>query len=90
MITRVILVTILLLLIARAVTMLLRGVLVGSGASPGTRAKRAPVKLARDPVCGTHVTPRSGLSLTAGGTTHFFCSDECRRKYQKHHSGRDA
>ena len=86
MITRVILITIVLLLVARAITMLLRGVLVGSGVSPDRRAKRTPVKLARDPVCGTHVAPRSALSLTAGGTTHFFCSDECRSKFQKHQS----
>ena len=86
MITRVILVTIVLLLIARAITMLVRGVLVGSGVTPDTRAKRAPVKLARDPVCGTHVAPRTALSLTSGGTTHFFCSEQCRSKYQKHQS----
>jgi YHS domain-containing protein len=85
-ITRVILITIVLLLVARAITMLVRGVLVGSGITPDTRAKRTPVKLARDPVCGTHVAPRTSLSLTAGGTTHYFCSDECRRTYQKHQS----
>jgi YHS domain-containing protein len=40
------------------------------------------VKLVRDPVCGTFVAPGTALSLSAGGTTHYFCSDECRSKYR--------
>ena len=46
----------------------------------GGRAKPA-VKLVRDPVCGTFVQPRTALSATAGGQTHYFCSEECRAKY---------
>jgi len=34
-------------------------------------------------VCGTFVSPRDSLSLTAGGATHFFCSDACRDRFRK-------
>jgi len=41
------------------------------------------VKLVRDPVCGTWVSPRESLGLRAGDTTHYFCSDKCRAKFAK-------
>jgi YHS domain-containing protein len=39
------------------------------------------VKLQRDPVCGTYVTPGSALTTTAAGTTLYFCSEKCRNEY---------
>ncbi|MBI3050266.1 MAG: YHS domain-containing protein [Acidobacteria bacterium] len=54
-------------------------------AAPGG-PRRAPVKLVRDPVCGTYVPPRAALSLTSGGSTHYFCSEECRKKFDSRQS----
>lgn len=82
MIVRVILVAILLLLVVRALNILVRGIAVGSRPPSGRRPPGRPVKLARDPVCGTHVAPRPSLSLTAGGRTHYFCSEACREKFR--------
>ena len=81
--TRIILLAVLAFVIVRALRVLVRGVMVGAASSPQqpTRA----VKLARDPVCGTHVSPRSALSISSGGTTYYFCSEECRRKFQATH-----
>ena len=52
------------------------------GARPGAApAARQPVKMTKDPVCGTFVVPGKALSLTAGGRTHWFCSERCRAEY---------
>ncbi|MBI4263898.1 MAG: YHS domain-containing protein [Acidobacteria bacterium] len=78
---RYLLLTILLLLVARAFWRLMDGVIEAAGGTSRSRGRAPAVKLVRDPVCGTYVTPRSALSLTAGGGTHYFCSEECRRKF---------
>jgi YHS domain-containing protein len=82
---RFLLLAILLLLIARAFWRLVDGIIEAaggrsrrSGASPSAPA----VKLVRDPVCGTYVAPANALSLTSGGTTHYFCSEDCRKKFR--------
>jgi YHS domain-containing protein len=78
---RVLLIAIVVLLIARAFWRVVDGILEGAGG----RSKRGgsePVKLVRDPVCGTYVAPTAALSLSAGGSTHYFCSEECRAKYR--------
>ena len=81
--TRIILLVVLAFLIARALRMLLRGVIVGATGRPPDRPSSArTVKLARDPVCGTHVAPDSALSISSGGTTYYFCSAECRDKFR--------
>lgn len=38
--------------------------------------------LVEDPVCHTYIPRQGADSLTVGKTTHYFCSPECRRKYQ--------
>jgi YHS domain-containing protein len=77
---RFILLTILFILVARAFWKLMDGVMAAArGRGEGT----PPLKLVRDPVCGTFVAPRSALSLTSGGSTHYFCSEECRRQFQR-------
>ena len=78
---RFLLLALLLTMVARAFWRVIDGVLEGAGATHrGTRNAPA-VKLVRDPVCGTFVAPGTALSLTARGSTHYFCSDECRRKF---------
>jgi YHS domain-containing protein len=80
------LIAILLILVARAFWRVVDGILEtargGSGAPGQGRGSRTAVKLVRDPVCGTYVPPRSSLSITTSGTTHYFCSEACRIAYQ--------
>jgi YHS domain-containing protein len=77
---RILLLTILVLMVARAFWRVVDGILETAGG--GTRQQPRPMKLVRDPVCGTYVAPRNELSLTRGGDTHYFCSEECRAKYR--------
>ena len=76
---RVLLIAILVLLVARAFWRIVDGIL---DTANGRKTRVPPVKLVRDPVCGTFVAPQSALSLTSGRTTHYFCSEECRAKYR--------
>jgi YHS domain-containing protein len=80
---RFFLLTLLVLVITRAFWRLVGGILETSrGIAPGRgRGASAPVKLVRDPVCGTFVSPRTALSATTGGRTHYFCSEQCRAKF---------
>lgn len=76
---KLLLYAILILVIARAFWRVVDGILDGAR---GEDRHTSSVKLVRDPVCGTYVAPGSALSLTAGRTTHYFCSEECRAKYR--------
>lgn len=71
---------ILILLVARALWRLLKGVLEGAGFS------RDPVpsglKLVRDPVCGVFVAPARALTAAADGQTRYFCSEKCRTAWR--------
>ena len=79
---RFLLLALLFILVVRALWKLVDSIIEGSrGASTG-RGRGAAMKLVRDPVCGTYVTPRAALSVTAAGTTHYFCSERCRNEYQ--------
>jgi YHS domain-containing protein len=81
---RVILLTILVLLVARAFWRLMDGIMEAAGGAAPRRRERSPaVKLARDPVCGTHVPAAHALSLTSGGVTHYFCSEQCRAEFRR-------
>jgi YHS domain-containing protein len=81
-VTRLLLVAVLLLLIAWAFWKVVDGIIETFGGLPARKGK-SPVKLVRDPVCGTWVSPRESLGLRAGQTTHYFCSDACRAKFAK-------
>jgi YHS domain-containing protein len=87
--TRFLVIAILLIVVLRAVSLLLGGIVEASRPSSrhrrhgGHRPQAGPaVKLVRDPVCGTHIPPGE-LSLTTGSTTHYFCSEECRTTFRK-------
>jgi YHS domain-containing protein len=82
---RFLLLSILLLLVARAFWRLMDGVIEAAGGTSRRRAggNRAAVKLVRDPICGTFVAPANALSTTAGDTTHYFCSEKCRSEFGK-------
>ncbi len=80
---RLILLGILILLVARAFWRLVDGILEAAGGTTRTRARTPSVKLVRDPVCGTYVTPGNALTVTARGTTHYFGSEQCRSAFRK-------
>jgi YHS domain-containing protein len=83
---RVILIAVLMILVARAFWRVVDGILeAATGAAPAGRSSQRPmsVKLARDPVCGTHVPVNGSPSLTIHGTTHYFCSIACRDQFVK-------
>ena len=80
---RFLLLAILFIMVARAFWKLMDSVIEGSrGTPPGRRGQAPPVKLVRDPVCGTYVPPRPALSVTASGTTQYFCSERCLKDYE--------
>ena len=83
---RGLLVLVLLLAVAWAFWRFVDGVIDTFGGLPKDRRKargRAPVKLVRDPVCGTWVDPGASLAIDTRGTTHYFCSDTCRDSFKR-------
>lgn len=84
---RPILLLLLVAFLARAVWRLLEGVVHGAlgPQTPSGQRTQGPraVKMARDPICGTYVVPAKAVTLTRGGEQIFFCSDDCRSKYDR-------
>lgn len=60
---------------------------VRRAATPAGVAPSAPLaaggSVAIDPICQMEVERTSPLRLTQGGTTYYFCSESCRRKFAK-------
>lgn len=76
---------ILLLVILRALYMLLRGVwrgVVDAARVPADDTRATKGTLVRDPVCGTFVVRERSLSARSGGSTQYFCSEDCRRTFE--------
>lgn len=61
----------------------LRGVLEGAGVLQSGREAPRTQKLERDPVCGVFVAPSTALAARAGGETAYFCSEKCRREWER-------
>jgi YHS domain-containing protein len=54
-----------------------------SRTSPGQPGEAAhPQSLKKDPVCGTFVVSATQFQKTVKGSAYFFCSAECRDKFQ--------
>ena len=82
--TRVFLILALVSVLAWAFWRFVDGLIEAFGGTTRQRKKRAsPMKLARDPVCGTWVPPAESLALRTGEETHYFCSVECRESFRK-------
>jgi YHS domain-containing protein len=84
MLIRWALIAFLFVLVIRAIGRLLAGVLEGAGFTRGPAGRGTPpstVRLARDPICGTHVVPSRALSLGTGDARQYFCSERCRDRY---------
>ena len=70
----------------RAVARFMGGLAQGARsarAQPPQRPSEVPVKMAKDPVCGTFVVPGKALSATASGATVWFCSEQCRSEFAR-------
>jgi YHS domain-containing protein len=88
---RFLLLALLFILVARAFWKLVDSVIEGARGVPASRrGSTPPVKLVRDPVCGTFVPPRPALSVTAAGTTHYFCSERCLNEYGTSHKAHSS
>lgn len=72
------------LLVLRAVGRFMGGLSQAArGDAPRARATDTPVKMTKDPVCGTFVVPGKALSVTADGATVWFCSEQCRDTFTR-------
>ena len=83
---RALLLLALLLAVAWVFWRFMDGVIDAFGGLPKDRQRgrgRAPVKLVRDPVCGTWVDPGASLAIDTRGSTHYFCSAECRDSFRR-------
>jgi YHS domain-containing protein len=81
---RVILLFVMALLALRAVARFMGGLSEATrGDAPRARTTDTPVKMARDPVCGTFVVPGKALSATSDGATVWFCSEQCRDSFTR-------
>ena len=78
---RVFLILALMFVLAWAFWRFVDGIIDAFGGTTRQRKRAAPMKLVRDPVCGTHVSPASAFTLAANGATHYFCSEACRERF---------
>jgi YHS domain-containing protein len=81
---RLLLILLLVLFVGRALWRLLSGVVEGASGS-GARPSRAPqrgTRMVRDPICGTFVVQSRALTADSRGETAWFCSENCRHKWQ--------
>jgi YHS domain-containing protein len=83
-VTRIILILLLVSVVAWAFWRFVDGIIEAfGGTTKQRRQKKAPMKLAKDPVCGTWVPQGESLALRTGNETHYFCSAECRDSFRK-------
>ena len=62
------------------------GRLFSGTSQPAVRGKR----LVKDPVCGMHLAEELSLPIRVNGEMQYFCSEECRSKYENSVFGRAA
>lgn len=80
---RFVLLLVLIIFIARAFWRLVDGVIEGVTGQPrATRVPERRVQMVRDPICGTYVVPDRALMLSDGTKRLYFCSAQCRDRYQ--------
>jgi YHS domain-containing protein len=54
----------------------------GTGAAATDDSAMPGKRLVKDPVCGMHLAEELALPMSANGETQYFCSQECRAKYE--------
>jgi YHS domain-containing protein len=72
----------LILAVIRALWRLGKGMLEGAGYQRVEQPSKPTVKLQRDPVCGSFVSPVTAPTLRASGKTIYFCSEKCLREWK--------
>ena len=85
---RIFLIVVMALFVLRAIGRFMGGLAQGAAgrsetARPQPRPTDLPVKMAKDPVCGTFVVPGKALSASSGGATQWFCSEQCRAEFAR-------
>jgi YHS domain-containing protein len=40
-------------------------------------------EMKKDPVCGTYIPEKQAIKYKIDHTTHYFCSEECKQKFQE-------
>jgi YHS domain-containing protein len=84
---RVLLIFVLLFVVAWAFSRFMSGVIDTFGGLPKKGPSRGggpvPVKLVRDPSCGTWVDPKASLAMQAGNSVYHFCSAKCRDEFKR-------
>jgi YHS domain-containing protein len=86
-IIRLLLLLLLVLFLVRLAWRFLENVVEGASGA-GRRRSGVPnrgARMVRDPVCGTFVVQSRALTAASGGETAWFCSEECRREWQRQH-----
>jgi YHS domain-containing protein len=73
----------LIIALIRALWRLGKGMLEGAGYKRVDGPAAPAVTLQRDPVCGSFVSPVSAPALRLGGKTLYFCSEKCRREWER-------
>jgi len=83
---RIALLVVLLFTLAWAFWRLVDGVIEvfgGTTVQQTRRVRRPAVKLVRDPVCGTWVSPDTSRQVRVGEQVQYFCSDRCLKDFEK-------
>lgn len=81
---RIFLLVVMVLFALRAVGRFMGGLSQAArGDAPRARGAGTPVKMMKDPVCGTFVVPGKALSATSDGATVWFCSEQCRDTFTR-------
>jgi YHS domain-containing protein len=73
----------LILAVVRALWKLGKGMLEGAGYQRIDAPTKPAVKLQRDPICGSFVSPTTSPAIRLAGKTMYFCSEKCRREWEK-------
>jgi len=54
----------------------------GTGSAATQDSAMRGKRLVKDPVCGMHLAEELALPMSADGETQYFCSQDCRAKYE--------
>ena len=54
----------------------------GTGPATTDQFPTSGKRLVKDPVCGMHLAEELALPMSVDGETQYFCSEECRAKYE--------